>query len=248
MNSKKTFLGKTFVITRSLEQSEPLLSELVNMGAKVISIPLITIIDPIDDGKGLEEKVKNFDAYKWVIVTSPNGAMRLLNKVKVFGKNHWPRVAVIGRSTAEVFKQSGITVDLIPEKTFSEGLLEALPTPEKEDDKVLLVQAESVRSLLYEGLINAGWSVDKTVAYRNITTEVETKLLREAKNADAIIFTASSAVNRYHELAGSAQPPDAVCIGPITGESARILGWKVFEAKEQSVKDLIEAVKQWSGS
>ena len=248
MNSKKTLLGKTFVTTRSLEQSESLLSELVNMGAKVISIPLITIADPIDGGEGLEQKVKNLDAYKWVIVTSPNGAMRLLNKVKVSGKNHWPKVAVIGGSTAEVFKQSGITVDLIPEKTFSEGFLEAFPNPEKEDDKVLLVQAESVRSLLYEGLINAGWSVDKTVAYRNVTTEVETKLLREAKNADAIIFTASSAVNRYHELAGSSQPPDAVCIGPITGESARILGWKVFEAKEQSVKDLIEAVKQWSGS
>ena len=248
MNSKETLLGKTFVMTRSLEQSEPLLSELVNMGAKVISIPLITIDDPIDGGKGLEQKVKNLDAYKWVIVTSPNGAMRLLNKVKVSGKNYWPKVAVIGGSTAEVFKKSGITVDLIPEKTFSEGFLEAFPNPEKEDDKVLLVQAESVRSLLYEGLINAGWSVDKTVAYRNVTTEVETKLLREAKNADAIIFTASSAVNRYHELAGSSQPPDAVCIGPITGESARILGWKVFEAKEQSVKDLIEAVKQWSGS
>ena len=248
MNSKKTLLGKTFVTTRSLEQSESLLSELVNMGAKVISIPLITIADPIDGGEGLEQKVKNLDAYKWVIVTSPNGAMRLLNKVKVSGKNHWPKVAVIGGSTAEVFKQSGITVDLIPEKTFSEGFLEAFPNPEKEDDKVLLVQAESVRSLLYEGLINAGWSVDKTVAYRNVTTEVETKLLREAKNADAIIFTASSAVNRYHELAGSSQPPDAICIGPITGESARILGWKVFEAKEQSVKDLIEAVKQWSGS
>jgi len=248
VNSKKTLLGKTFVTTRSLEQSESLLSELVNMGAKVISIPLITIADPIDGGEGLEQKVKNLDAYKWVIVTSPNGAMRLLNKVKVSGKNHWPKVAVIGGSTAEVFKQSGITVDLIPEKTFSEGFLEAFPNPEKEDDKVLLVQAESVRSLLYEGLINAGWSVDKTVAYRNVTTEVETKLLREAKNADAIIFTASSAVNRYHELAGSSQPPDAICIGPITGESARILGWKVFEAKEQSVKDLIEAVKQWSGS
>ncbi len=47
---------------------------------------------------------------------------------------------------------------------------------------------------------------------------------------------------------GSSQPINAVCIGPITGESARILGWKVFEAREQSVKDLIEAVKQWAGS
>ena len=128
-----------------------------------------------------------------------------------------------GRSTAKVFTQSGIAVDFVPEKTFSEGFLEVFPRAEKEDDKILLVQAERARPLLYEGLINAGWIVDKTVAYRNINSEVEANLLLEAKNADAIIFTASSAVNRYHELIGVPQPPNALCIGPITGESARIL-------------------------
>ncbi len=74
MNLKKPLLGKSIVITRSVEQVEPLFSDLVGMGAKVISIPLIAIADPIDGGKGLEEKVKNFDEYKWVIATSPNGA------------------------------------------------------------------------------------------------------------------------------------------------------------------------------
>ena len=248
MNLKKPLLGKSIVITRSVEQSEPLLSDLVGMGAKVISIPLIVIADPIDGGKGLEEKVKNFDEYKWVIATSPNGAMRLLETVRASKKKNLPRVAVIGGSTAEVFKQSGIAVDLVPEKTFSEGFLEVFPAPEEEDDKVLLVQAEKARSLLFEGLINAGWRVDKTVAYRNINVDVKTEVLDEAKNADAIIFTASSAVNRYHDLVGASQPLNAFCIGPITGESARNLGWTVFEAREQSVKDLLEAVKQWAGS
>ena len=248
MNSKKTLLGKSLVITRSVEQSESLFSELVNLGAEVISFPLITITDPIDGGKELEEKVKHFDMYKWVIVTSPNGAKRLLKMVEATGSIYWPKVAVIGRSTAEVFNESGITVDLIPEKTFSEGLLEVFPAPVKEEDKILLVQAENVRPLLYGGLKNEGWEVDKIVAYRNINIEVEMKLLLEAKNADAIIFTAPSAVNRYYEIVGIPQPLNAVCIGPITGESARTLGWKVFEAREQSVKDLIEAVKQWAGS
>ena len=248
MNIRKPLLDKTLVITRSFEQSEPLSSELVYLGAKVISLPLITIAEPADNGKGLEEKVKNFEAYKWVVATSPNGAMRLLKTMQVVGKNCSPKVAVIGRSTAKVFTQSGIAVDFVPEKTFSEGFLEAFPKEEKEDDKILLVQAERARPLLYEGLINAGWIVDKTVAYRNINSEVEANLLLEAKNADAIIFTASSAVNRYYELIGVPQPPNALCIGPITGESARILGWKVFESREQSAKDLIEAVKQWAGS
>tara|TARA_B100001540_G_scaffold269187_1_gene251716 strand:- start:472 stop:1218 length:747 start_codon:yes stop_codon:yes gene_type:complete len=248
VNITKPLLGKTLVVTRSFEQSEPLSSELVNMGAKVISLPLITIAEPADDGKGLEEKVKDFEAYKWVIATSPNGAKRLLKIMQVVGKSNCPRVAVIGRSTAEVFTQSGIAVDLVPEKTFSEGFLEVFPKATEEGDRILLVQAEKARSLLYEGLKNTGWVVDKAVAYRNINSEVEENLLLEAKNADAIIFTASSAVNRYHELVGFPQPPNAVCIGPITGESARILGWKVFESREQSPKDLIEAVKQWSGS
>ncbi len=248
MNLKKTLIGKLLVITRSLEQSEPLFSELVDLGARVISLPLITIADPLDGGKELEEKAKNFNAYKWVIATSSNGAVRLLKMVEAVGKNHWPKVAAIGGSTAEIFNESGITVDLVPEKTFSEGFLEMFPTPEKEGDKVLLVQAENARPLLYEGLMNTGWDVDKAVAYRNTNTEVEAELLLEAKNADAIIFTAPSAVDRYHKLIGAPQPSNAVCIGPITGESARTLGWKVHEAREQSIKDLIEAVIQWSGS
>ena len=86
------------------------------------------------------------------------------------------------------------------------------------------------------------------VMNNRINQLTQQNLLLEAKNADAIIFTASSAVNRYHDLVGFPQPPNAVCIGPITGESARILGWKVFESREQSPKDLIEAVKQLSGS
>ena len=248
MNLKKPLLGKSIVITRSVEQSEPLFSDLTGAGAEVISIPLIAIADPIDGGKGLEEKVKNLDEYKWVIATSPNGAMRLLETVRASEKKNLPRVAVIGGSTAEVFKQSGIAVDLVPEKTFSEGFLEVFPAPEEEDDKVLLVQAEKARSLLFDGLINAGWRVDKTVAYRNVNVDVKTTVLDEAKNADAIIFTASSAVNRYHDLVGASQPLNAFCIGPITGESARNLGWTVFEAREQSIKDLLEAVKQWAGS
>ena len=56
MNLKKTLIGKLLVITRSLEQSEPLFSELVDLGARVISLPLITIADPLDGGKELEEK------------------------------------------------------------------------------------------------------------------------------------------------------------------------------------------------
>jgi|TARA_B100000029_G_scaffold497968_1_gene566157 uroporphyrinogen-III synthase len=248
VNLKKLLSGKSLVITRSSEQSEPLFSDLTNLGAHVISLPLITIADPIDGGKEFLEKVKNLSAYNWVVVTSPNGANRLIENVDELENFQKLKIGVIGKSTAEVFEKFGITVDLIPERTFSEGFVEIFPTPLDEENRILLVQAEKARTIIYEGLRNLGWQIDKVVAYRNIDAEIEKESLLEAKSADAIVFTASSAVNRYHEISGVPEPLDAICIGPITGETAQNLGWKVFEAREQSAKDLVEAVKQWAAS
>ena len=152
------------------------------------------------------------------------------------------------KATAEVFENFEISVDLIPERTFSEGFLEAFPSSSKEENRILLVQAEKARPTIYEGLTKLGWQVEKVVGYRNIDTKIEKTLLSVAADADAIVFTASSAINRYYEIIGAPKPPDAICIGPITAETARNLGWRVFEAREQSVKDLVEAVKQWAGS
>ncbi len=248
MNLKKLLLGKSLVITRSSEQSESLFSELTNLGAQVISLPLIAIADPIDGGKELLEKVKDLNTYNWVVVTSPNGANRLIETVEELEDFQKLKIGVIGKATAEVFEKFGITVDLIPERTFSEGFVERFPPSSEEESRVLLVQAEKARSTIYEGLTKLGWQIDKVVAYRNIDAEIGKKSLLEVKSADAIVFTASSAVNRYYEIIGVPEPLNAICIGPITGETARNLGWKVFEAREQSVKDLVEAVKQWAGS
>ena len=248
MNSENLFSGKSVVITRSSEQSEPLFSELTNLGVKVISLPLITIADPIDGGRELLDKVRNLKKYNWVIVTSSNGAHRLIKTMQKVDDLKKTKIGVIGKATAEVFENFEISVDLIPERTFSEGFLEAFPSPSKEENRILLVQAEKARPTISEGLTKLGWQGEKVVAYRNIDTKIEKTLLSVAADADAIVFTASSAINRYYEIIGAPKPPDAICIGPITAETARNLGWRVFEAREQSVKDLVEAVKQWAGS
>ena len=129
MNSEKLFSGKSVVITRSSEQSEPLFSELTNLGVKVISLPLITIADPIDGGRELLDKVRNLKKYNWVIVTSSNGAHRLIKTMQKVDDLKKTKIGVIGKATAEVFENYEISVDLIPERTFSDGFLESYPSP-----------------------------------------------------------------------------------------------------------------------
>ena len=103
MNSENLFSGKSVVITRSSEQSEPLFSELTNLGVKVISLPLITIADPIDGVRELLDKVRNLKKYNWVIVTSSNGAHRLIKTMQKVDDLKKTKIGVIGKATSEVF-------------------------------------------------------------------------------------------------------------------------------------------------
>ena len=72
--------------------------------------------------------------------------------------------------------------------------------------------------------------------------------LAEARTAEAVTFTAASAVRRYHDLAGGPRPVDALCIGPVSGGLARNLGFRVAEANPHSVSGLVEAACRWARS
>ena len=249
MLSDNLLSGKKVVVTRSENKSSFIVSELASLGAEVIPLPLISIAAPLDGGISLNDAVVNFQTYEWVLITSFNGSEGFLTACS---KNpqieNWPKIAVIGSSTAEPLIAVGLTIDLMPETAVAESLFEAFPLPGINSKKILLVQAEEARPFLKDSLVKIGWEVEKVVAYRNVIPEIDLDLLAHAKSANLIIFTASSSVKRYYDLQGGTLPEDALCIGPITGAQARNAGWNVLEAKGQSDTDLIEAVKEWAGS
>ena len=94
----------------------------------------------------------------------------------------------------------------------------------------------------------AGWDLEVVAAYRNVEPAVEGPALAKARTAEAVTFTAASAVRRYHDLAGGPRPVDALCIGPVSGGLARNLGFRVVEANPHSVSGLVEAACRWARS
>ena len=209
---------------------------------------MVAIVDPTDGGAALAVAAARLGDYDRIVVTSPNGARRLLDVAENLPAANWPPVAAIGLATAGPLQAAGALVDLVPGKAVAESLLNALPDPPDGGGQLLLVRAESAREVLPAGLIDAGWHLEVVAAYRNVEPAVEGPVLAEARTAEAVTFTAASAVRRYHNLAGGPSPVDALCIGPISGGLARELGFQVAEANPHSVSGLVEAACRWARS
>lgn len=248
MSPEEPLTGVRLVVTRPADQASSLAAGLAEQGAEVLLLPMIAIANPADGGAALAGAATRLDQYDRIVVTSPNGAHRLLAACQGSDPTTWPPIAAIGPATAEPLLAVGAPVDLVPKQAVAESLLDVFPDPPGSNGQLLLIRAESAREVLPESLVASGWDVDVVVAYRNVEAEVEQRALAEARLADAVTFTAASAVARYHQLAGGSTPKDALCIGPISGAAARGLGFQVVEAEPHSVGGLIEAACHWAGS
>ena len=188
------------VVARAAEQAGGLVERLQALGADVVEVPVIAIVDPADGGAALVSAAARLVATDWVVVTSPNGARRL---ARALPAGRWPRpgpkLAVVGPGTAEACTELGLTVDLLPRRFVAEGLLDELPPG---PGQVLVAQAEAARPVLVDGLRAKGWNVEAVVAYRTVPAAVEPALVGRAAQADAIVFTSGSTVRGYVAAAG----------------------------------------------
>ena len=243
--------GRTLVVTRATDQVGTLTAALAEQGAAVVELPVIAIADPPDGGAALGAAAGDVGSFDWVVVTSPNGARRMVDALSTVGvtvgPGALPRFAAVGPKTAEPLIGAGFTVDLIPDRAVAESLLAAFPAPTP-GARVLVARAEEARQVLPEGLAAAGWDVVEVVAYRNVEPDVAPALLERARRADAVTFTAESTVRRYVSMAGGPTPVDAICIGPISAVAACDRGFRVVEADPHSVHGLVAAACAWARS
>lgn len=245
MNTDQPLSDRTLVVTRATDQAGTLSAALAERGARVVELPVIAIADPADDGAALAAAATDVDSYDWVVVTSPNGARRVADRLD----GTIPpgtRFAAIGPRTAVPLLAAGLTVDLIPGRAVAEGLLEEFPPQPEQGGRILLARAEVARDALPDGLRAAGWDVDVVVAYRSVEPDTDPDVLAVARGADAVVFTAESTVRRYTDLAGGPTPACAICIGPISAAAARELGYTVVAAEPHSVEGLVDAACAWA--
>jgi len=255
---KRPLMGKRIVVTRARKQASHLVKRLSELGAECIEFPTIEIIPP-HDWKPLDQALAELSAYDWIIYTSVNGVDHFFQRLFAMGKdcralNHI-NIATIGPETARRLFDFGIKSDIIPESYRAESVVDAFAQTAVKGARILLPRAEKARSLLPRELTRMGAVVDEITAYRTRSVVENTdRLIRrlETGTVDLVTFTSSSTVENFKSLL----PPHrfdqllagmtVACIGPITADTAKSLGFKVHIVAESfTIPGLCKAINRY---
>ena len=95
--------GRRVVVTRATEQAGDLVERLQILGAEPIEVPLIAVVDASDGGAALRAALD--PPPEWIVVTSANGAARVLDAMPDPNRAS-SRFAVVGPMTASVLERA----------------------------------------------------------------------------------------------------------------------------------------------
>ncbi|MDR2339202.1 MAG: uroporphyrinogen-III C-methyltransferase [Deltaproteobacteria bacterium] len=250
---KKPLLGKRILVTRSRDQASRLSEALAGLGAFAVERPLIRIV-PVAPNPGLAERLKRLSDYKYLVLTSPNGARILMEALFAEGLDSRAlfglRIAAIGPGTAGALAAYGLRADIVPKSFVAEGILEAMKGGPK--GPALIARAREARDVLPAGLKEMGFEPDLVALYDTLPVgpmDIDSELLREPP--DACCLASASTARGLAEIVPEERRGDFPCvsIGPITTAEARRLGLKVAtEAQESTIPGLVKATLGFLGA
>ena len=163
------------------------------------------------------------------------------------------RTAAIGPATAARLKSFGLFSDIVPESYRAESIVAAFRKQDVRGRQILLPRAQEARQILPVELAAMGAVVREVATYKTrpaAADDLDALVRRlEAKAVDLVTFTSSSTVKNFKALL----PPDrfqelaagvpAACIGPVTADTARQLGFDVrIVAAEYTIPGLCTAI------
>ncbi|MEW6039076.1 MAG: uroporphyrinogen-III synthase [Pseudomonadota bacterium] len=195
--------GLRVLVTRPKDQAEPLCKLVEGAGGNAVRFPLLDIQPSARAGEGAAflQQVSDWDWWIFVSANAVNQA-RALGALQPGGAR--PRIAAIGKATADALAEAGITVDLIPEpQSNSEGLLDMPAMREIAGRRILIVRGEGGREELKNQLVERGALVQYAELYRRVPvyTGAETLIdgLRTA-GFDILTATSGEAIEHLYRL------------------------------------------------
>lgn len=233
------------LVTRPVDQAQPLAEALRAAGATAISYPTITIAPP-PSWIPFDEAVTRLESYDWIVFTSPSAArLAMARAAELLGRLRLPdapAVAAVGAETARALAAHAIPVALVPDDQRQEGLLAALGT-RAAGARILFPQALDGRSLLRDELARAGATVDVVPVSRTIALPLPVP----PAPFDAATFASPSALHAFLARWTPAALQDKVVavMGPTTRDAALAAGVavQVIPARP-SVAALVAALAQ----
>ena len=246
---KLPLFGQKVVITRDRRQSPLLAEPLEALGAEILFVPVIEIVDAAE-ASSLARAVRELASYDWLIFTSVNGVrhfVEALDRSDRDLRDLTGKLCAIGPATRAAIEALHLRVDVMPAEYVAESLVAALAGEELKGKRVLLPRAAVARDLVPDTLRERGAVVDVVEAYRTIIPADAAARAKEAlaHKPDWITFTSSSTVTNLLAVAGreALAGIKVASIGPVTSATARAAGLVVdVEAQPHTIEGLVDAL------
>jgi len=260
---KRPLFSKRVVVTRTRDQASELINILENYGAECLEFPTISL-EPVPSYEILDQALAEIETYHWLLFTSINAVYFFFKRLFAVGRDvrdlKGPKIAAVGRVTAEALVSRGIKPDLLPEEFTGDGLAEILIKTGVSGLRILIPRALKARESLPGALDSAGAEVTVAPVYQNVLPKssagekLKEDLLRalQEKSVDMVTFTSSSTVKNFVTLLDIGSPDEmqklmagvaVATIGPITAKTAEQFGLHVdVQPEEYTIPDLVDSI------
>lgn len=250
MKKKSTppLTGRVVVVTREEDSDGPLSAALRTRGAAVVNVPLLRH-ETLPEGTGLRGAAGRVGVFDWIVFTSARGVDALAQALGGSLAGLAPKIACVGRATAEAVEGYKGKPALVSRNAGTEGLADELAKlREIAGHRFLYPRAENARPTLVERLRAGGGRVEDIVAYRTVSADGGAALLSamSASAPDAIVFCSPSAVQALVSNAVERLKTTSAAIismGPTTSSELRRVGLKpTAEPDDRTFEGIAECV------
>ena len=217
-------LRKPVVVTRAEAEDGPLSSQLRDLGLPVLFWPAVSVA--VAETGPLEEALESIGEFDWIVFASRHAVAAVTERVAAPPANL--RVAAVGQATAQVLRQRGWPVDLLPEDANAAALVSAFAT-EADAGHEGALSRELARAAHDRGRFDpVGREVTQVEAYRTEPASLDVEDCRSWIDRDgigAVTFASPSAVIELEHSLGKEhfdrllKSAKAVAIGPTTARA-----------------------------
>ena len=231
------------VVTRAEGTDGPLTSQLRSLGVKVLLWPAIEVTP--SDSSELESALGRIGEFDWIVFASRQAVLPVLERLA--SQPGGLHVAAVGQATAQVLRQRGWRVDLVPDDPNAGALVAAFAPLVKPDLRVLFPASSRALPTIAKGLAQMGADVTQVEAYRTEASSLDLNECRDwigRSEIGAVTFASPSAVIELERALGKADfdrlltTAAAVAIGPTTARVLAELGRTPVMAESATLRGL----------
>jgi uroporphyrinogen-III synthase len=193
------------VVTRAEGREGPLSRELRALGLEVLSWPAVSVTPAAPEA--LTAALAALDAFAWIVFASRHAVAAVLDLHPAPPAG--VQVAAVGAATAQVLRQRGWPVDLVPAEANAAALVAAFAARlSSADARLRILYPASSRALptLRQGLLQLGADVTQVEAYRTEGAGLDVEACRALiarGTIGAVTFSSPSAVSELAQALGS---------------------------------------------